>query len=361
MKNGLKREDSMALKGLAVIMMVFYHCFYKTSKFAKYNVVFRGVSANSVITAVSCMKICVALFAFVSGYGLMCGYSRYKSEKNPGVVRWIGAHLVSTLSGYWFIAVGSYVLYALFASRGFQRWGENVPQRIAAVIIDILGLAKLVGTKTLNGAWWYMSAAVVFIIFVPIGYVAIKKWSWTVVLGIIFIFPRATGTGFPGGSDVFSFFLIFVTGMVCAEYDFFSWFHELGSRRKNGRLYKGVILFLCLVAAFWLYPKLNLKVIWEYHYMAVPLLVIIFCVEYLFKVPWVSAVFQYFGKYSLNIWLIHTFIRDYFGKVVFAVREFWLIPVVLLLISLILSYVVEMLKRVTGYQKLIAALIQKLR
>lgn len=71
--------------------------------------------------------------------------------------------------------------------------------------------------------------------------------------------------------------------------------------------------------------------------------------------------FQHFGKYSLDIWLIHTFIRDYFGKFVFAVREFWLIPVVLLLISLLLAYVVEVLKRITGYQKLISALMRKLR
>ena len=35
MKNGLKKEDSMALKGLAVMMMVFHHCFYKASKFAR--------------------------------------------------------------------------------------------------------------------------------------------------------------------------------------------------------------------------------------------------------------------------------------------------------------------------------------
>ena len=173
MKNGLKKEDSMALKGLAVMMMVFHHCFYKASKFAKYDVAFRGISANSVMTAASCMKICVALFAFVSGYGLMCGYSRYKSEKNPGTSRWIGAHLVSTLSGYWFIAAGAYVLYAFLTSSGFESWGENVPQRFVAVIIDILGLAKLAGTKILNGSWWYMSAAVLFIIFVPIGYTAI--------------------------------------------------------------------------------------------------------------------------------------------------------------------------------------------
>ena len=81
MENGLKKEDSLALKGMAILMMVFYHCYYKVAKFQKYDVVFRGFSADQVITVASCMKICVALFAFVSGYGLMYGYKKEKRQK----------------------------------------------------------------------------------------------------------------------------------------------------------------------------------------------------------------------------------------------------------------------------------------
>ncbi len=36
------------------------------------------------------------------------------------------------------------------------------------MVLDFFGLAKLFGTSTLNGPWWYMSAAIIFIICVPL-------------------------------------------------------------------------------------------------------------------------------------------------------------------------------------------------
>ena len=34
--------------------------------------------------------------------------------------------------------------------------------------LDFLGLHSLFGTVTMNGTWWYMSAAVIFVILVPL-------------------------------------------------------------------------------------------------------------------------------------------------------------------------------------------------
>ncbi len=362
METGLKKEDSMALKGMAILMMVFYHCYYKTTKFSKYDLVFRCISAEKVVIIASCLKICVALFAFVSGYGLMCGYRKeWNGKFSKKDFRWVLRHLISTLSGYWFVVLWSYVIYGIFIDRSFRRLGKGHFRKLVSMIMDLLGIAKLTETKSLNGSWWYISAAVIFILLVPLCYQVIKRCGTVISLGIIFAFPRITGTGFPGGAAPASFLMIFVIGMACAEHDFFSWFHNLGKQYKNSRIWKAVLLGGCLVIAFWLYPQLNIKKIWEYQYALVPFLVIIFSVEYLFKIPHVSSFFQYFGKHSLNIWLIHTFIRDYGGKVVFSVREFWLVPIVIILISLVFSYIIEWLKKVTGYQRLIGSIQQKLR
>lgn len=40
MSKGLKKEDSMALKGIAVLMLVFHHCYRTAAKFEQYDVVF---------------------------------------------------------------------------------------------------------------------------------------------------------------------------------------------------------------------------------------------------------------------------------------------------------------------------------
>ena len=362
MQTGLKKEDSLALKGIAILMMVFYHCYYKTSKFAGYDVIFRGISREQVVMTASCMKICVALFAFVSGYGLFCGYQKEKTErKSEKSSEWIGCHLFSTLSGYWFVVVLSYIIYALAIDRSFGRLGDGRAERILAMGADFLGIANLMDVKSLNGAWWYMSAAVVFIFLVPCFYTVMKKWGDIVLCGIIFVFPRALKIGFPGGANVLSFMMIFAVGMICAEHDFFSWFHEFINKHRYSRLLTGMIMLVCISGAFWMYHKFAVKKIWEYQYAAVPFLVILFCVEFVFKIPHVSALFQYFGKHSLNIWLVHTFVRNYLGKFVYSGREFWLAPILVLVISLAASYVIEALKKVTGYQRMTRYVLQKMR
>lgn len=362
MGTGLKKEDSAALKGLAILLMIWHHCYYKIAKFGRYDVIFRGITQEQMIRIALCFKICVAIFAFVSGYGLMYGYSKNTSRKDSKAVSgWTVGHLVSTGSGYWFVAVLSYLVYAVLKGGNFAKWGETKGEKLFAIFADILGIGKLTGTKSLNGAWWYMSAALVFILLVPVLYTLLEKWGAVVCTGLIFLFPRITGIGFPGGTSLVSFLMIFVVGMICCKYDFFTWFHRLGNEKKVLRIGKAVLLFLCLAAAFWMYHKLKMKVIWEYQYAFVPFLTIVFCVEYLFRIPWISKIFQFLGRHSMNIWLVHTFVRDYMGKLVFSVKEFWLIPFVILLISLAASYVIEFLKKVTGYKKLTQHIQQKLR
>ena len=74
MGEGLKKEDSAALKGIAILMMVFHHCYRTEKKFAGYEILFTPFTAENVIHLALYMKICVCIFAFVSGYGLMYGY-----------------------------------------------------------------------------------------------------------------------------------------------------------------------------------------------------------------------------------------------------------------------------------------------
>lgn len=362
MEIGLRKEDSAALKGIAVCMMVFHHCYRTADKFQNYQVILRGFSAEQLISVAGYMKICVAIFAFVSGYGLMYGYSRKIDRQNGGAVnRWTLQHLISTMSGYWFAAVCSYIVYSVLKHPDFQKWGENLSQKVFAVGVDIFGLSKLMGTKSLNGSWWYMSAAVIFVLLVPVLAAALKKFGPAVCIGLIFVFPRITGIQFPGTTSALSFLISFMLGMICCQYHFFDWFHRLGQKKKITRGMKFFVLFVFLCLSFMVYHRLNLKVLWEFQYDFVPFLLIVFCVEYVFKILPVSLLFQYLGKHSMNIWLVHTFVRDWLGEFVFGFREFWLIPMVILVISLLISYIIELLKKITGYDRVIKYIQLKLR
>ena len=76
MTNGLKKEDSAALKGLAVLLLIFHHCYRLADRIERYQVDLCGLTTEQLVAIAECCKICVAIFAFVSGYGLMYGSIR---------------------------------------------------------------------------------------------------------------------------------------------------------------------------------------------------------------------------------------------------------------------------------------------
>lgn len=356
MSKGLEKKDSMALKGIAVLMLVFHHCYRTAAKFERYNVIFRGLSASQVITIAEMCKICVSIFAFISGYGLMYGYMENSKKGNAWSISvWISEHILSVMSGFWFISVIFYGIYAFWIREGFCKWGKTVAEKCFSILSDICGVSNFLGTKSLNGAWWYMSAALTFIVLFPVLLAVMEHFGEFSCLGMIFLLPRITGTGFPGGSSPYSFLMIFAVGMVCCRHDFFQVFHEYPKKKT-----KFILLLFLTVLALWGYSKMNITAVWEFQYAVTPLLVILFSKEYLFHLRSLSAVLQYLGKHSMNIWLVHTFVRDWLDTYVYAVREFWLIPIVILVISLGISYCLDFLKKYTGYNWLIGRLQERL-
>lgn len=364
MGKGLRKEDSLALKGLAVCLMVYSHCYRVTDKFAQYDVVFRGITQDQAIAFAQYCKICVALFAFVSGYGLMYGYSRIlRKESSQTPSKWTLQHLISTMSGYWFIVPIAYVLYGIFRGFSFSRWGATYSERILKIAFEFFGLSELLGTKSINGSWWYISAAIAYIILVPFLAAIIEKFGGFACMALIFIFPRCLGIEYQGGNSVYAFLMTMTLGMVCCKYDVFTKFREfrLIKDRRTAQVLRCVVLMGLVIFGYLTYPLVSHKLLWEYNFVLTPFIVILFCVEFLFKIPVVSGVLTFLGKHSMNIWLIHTFVRDWIGEVVFAVREFWLVPIFMIVISLIAGFILDYLKKVTGYNRLVQTAIAKLK
>lgn len=95
------KNDSLAVKGIAIIMMIFHHCFIEIPVLDQYGVSFGSLSREKVVWLCLWLKICVSLFAFVSGYGL---YTSYK-KKNGSKVEWVIRRLIKTLSGFWIVFI----------------------------------------------------------------------------------------------------------------------------------------------------------------------------------------------------------------------------------------------------------------
>ena len=364
MGTGLKKEDSAALKGVAILLMMFAHCFRSESFFQDYQVIFSPFTAEQVISVTSYGKICVSLFAFVTGYGLMFGYiNNVKIKKKQSARGWVASHLLSTMSGYWIVAILSYVFLAAAGMLNIAKWGENVFQRVSAVAADILGLSALLGTKTIRGAWWYISAAIVFIVLAPLLAELIEKIGGTAVILLVVLLPRVLNVGYTGGNTPYPFLMAMVFGMVSCKYDLFAWAKNVkitGIRWLDQTL-KFFLLGELVLFGAWSYFQADLKIFWEYCFAVVPLFVILFCVLFLFRIKPLRIILAYIGKHSLNIWLVHTFLRDYGAKYLWMGKYAWTAMIIIIGFSLAVSICLEFLKKVLGYNRLIGMITAKLK
>ena len=116
------------------------------------------------------------------------------------------------MSGFWFTAAVSYLIYFGLGLKDPSKWGETFYERGFAVFADILGISRLLETESLNGAWWYMSAAFVFIILLPLLDGTIEKFGGIFCIAVIFLLPRILGIGFSGRLKA-----IFISFDICGR------------------------------------------------------------------------------------------------------------------------------------------------
>ena len=348
------KQNSTGLKGIAILLMLFHHNFRDVVLFENYTVSFFPFPQDLVVSAADMSKICVSIFVFISGYGL------YLSCKNTKLdaTKWTAVRYIKTMSGYWMIWILSCVVTQLINRRVSKIYVQNsLWEAVAGMGIDFLGLANLFRTPTLNGTWWYMSAAIVFILLTPL-LVKNREKLWLILAGVI-LFIRVIMKGkdfFPGGTAVYSFLTPFILGMIFARNNYIE--RLVNQKHKLPRFLVEVVL---LLAAYKVYKNLPISNYWEVHWGLIPLLVIVFCIEYILVIPGIKQVLVFLGKHSMNVFLVHTFIRlIYLGEFTYSWKHFVLITLVLLVVSLALSFVLEGIKKITKYDQLMEIICKKI-
>ena len=350
-EGAFSKENSLAIKGIAILMMMWHHCFL-SGRFEEYTIDFRPLSERQIINVAVFCKVCVSLFVFVSGYGLY--YTWLKAQKNnQSESQWICEKLIRTLSNYWFIVVPSWLVCTILDNRPYHVYGFENSKLMGVwnMVIEFLGLTNLVGGTQLNGTWWYMSAAVAFIVLLPLIIKCFEKVGCFCTLSVILILPRIS-FGYPGDTNFYSFLPIFCIGMIFARYDLFArWNRFWGSKPIYIRVLKFFLCAASLLISYKLSYHMKAKLWWDVKWNLFPILIIIFAYDYLCRVPFLSKPLIVLGKHATNIFLIHTFIRAIYCKpFVYGRGHFVFVLGTILITSLVLSIVIEGLKRVIHYE-----------
>ena len=360
-KPAFAKEDATALKGVAILLMLLHHCFRDPSLYEGFTISFAPFPEQGFVRFAFFCKICVSLFAFISGYGLFLSYRK----NTVSATKWVAKRYVSTFSGYWFVwvlvAIGGVFVKGRTAGILFQ---EGIGRGFFYSAIDFCGLARMFRTPTLNGTWWYMSAAAVFILLIPLVF-RLRKNLILVLAGCIFLLRVLSGNNgdgtFTGENSVYAFLSPFLLGCIFAEGALFErWTAFFGSAWWKKAI-KCAVEAAAIVLLYLLYHKLPVNSFWEYHYGLVPLVLIVFLAEFVLPVPGVKNVLRFLGKHSYNIFLVHTLIRAHFlHDFTYSLKHFALVILFLFASSLLISFGIELLKKATRYRKGIDCLCQRI-
>lgn len=361
-KNRFGVQESTALKGVAIIMMMVHHCFRLPEFFENYSVSFYPFSQDFVVDVSAMFKICVSIFVFVTGYGLTLSLKKAfpNCEWNSSQIKkWSVDRIIKVLSGFWFVAVFAYVICELLNGKTSSAFfGDGFFYGIATLFSNFFGLSHLLGTENFDSSWWYMSVAVLYVISVPFFLKMFKKCSYLPVLTAVAVIPRILNTGYRSSSYI-SFLFMLLLGMIFAENNLVVKIADikLCKNKYLSKLLKFVTGAGVLYIMFRFYNVLPGKEFWEIRYAVIPLFVILFLNEFIISIPVVKQILVFLGKHSMNIFLVHQFVRtDYLNSFVYSFKHFALISLVLLVISLLISIVTELLKLVLHYDEFIKKL-----
>ncbi len=373
------KKDTLAIKGIAILLLLHYHNFFQSSRFVNYNVDLSPFSESTMLLLTSFFKICVAIFAFLSAYGLTLSLKKYNSNScltGEQYKSYLGQRLLKLMWGYWFVFLISLIAVSVLKpERSFPTYFtgngiESIVQGIFKMLLDFLGLTFLSDTPSMNGTWWYMGLAIFIVIVVPFITMLYKKWGVLLVLLACFIVPRMIfpAENFEVGeyNNLFKWMLVVILGSVFAQYDILVRMKAF-KITKNKYLSKTLkfLISTVIMAAFYIaYVMLNGKnrnYTYEFRDNIVPVFFIYYCYDFIVDIPVVRQFLIFIGKHSMNIFFIHNFYRQIlFGSFIYSFKHWLLIDLVLLITSLATSIFIELIKKLLRYDKLLLLILNRM-
>lgn len=287
-------KEAKLIAGIAVIMMMFHHFFgfpdYRTCSndfIESFNIA--GVSFERMLAAFG--KLCVAIFAFSSGY-VIC-----KMQQNYKSVRMRFIRIEKFLLSYW-------VIFALFIIYGLII-GDPIPTG-KDFIFNLIGLNTGPHYIYVNVTFaWYVTFYIILVITSPLLLIIFTGKSLFRDI-ILFIIITYTFSFIPSNiwGSVLGPFPVSILGILVAKWDVFGWVDARISMKPTWAML-GVIVLIALLRQSLILFDLNKLGNWVEGIFAA---IFIFATINLFqnlKWKWIEKFFLFIGAYSMNLWFLH--------------------------------------------------------
>ena len=323
----LSINDTNVLKGIALLLLLCHHCFYPGEPYD--DIILFGHPVVQNIGEFS--KLCVAIFVFLSGYGLTIQTMAKGGIGN--VLAFYRRRYVKLMINYWLIWLIFVPIGVFFFHRTFPLvYGEHY---IFRAFWDFLGLYLVVfGQYGYNATWWFYSCIIVLYLFYPL--IWRLRDFWFVLIPFAYVFPVITQfVPFIDHSLCQEYFLSFVCGMSLAYLD-----PKIKDVKLGGAILLTLVFFLVCIYRFYAIQPSR----WD---AAVVILgITLYCT---IQIPTrLLKGLSFFGKHSFNIFLFHSFILGYYlHDYIYWSRSPLLIFLTLLVVCTPISMLIEWIKDVS--------------
>lgn len=304
---GLSKEDTKMMKGIALWLMFAHHLFPFQDRIAPGNEflpLIRFGDTNLAYIIGHAGKLCVAIYLFLSGYGLYITVMKNGRFTITNVFK----RLKKLYINYWvilfiFVPIGFAIGVKVFNAREFL---------YNFFAIDL----------TYNGEWWFLKLYVQLIILFPIMNKIIRKNPWLSFL-IIFIFSKLgkivtlsvnsnPNLVFLNNHMIYRDFItllywqpIFFMGCLFVKFDLFTKMKEVFKKIKLHNRLVYIIIFIVIIASRFNIADLTFESM-RYDYLYTPIL--IYVTINILKGQKVKNIFIFLGNNSTNMWLTHSFL-----------------------------------------------------
>ena len=348
------RSDTKALKGIAVVLMLFHHLAAFPARFpvgfTGFESLWGGFSTNDFLVKFALVsKICVSIFFFLGGYGL---FIRWKSSKFS-----VSQSIIDLYKAYWKV----FLVFVPIAILFFGRSGTNINPICTGYVFQSKGimvttiLSDFVGlTSKLNAEWWFFLS---YVCVIPLGYLYCCKVEarnfWEDIF-LVFCIDILIRNIFPAIADMEVFSSL-------RSNLFYSNFFEMNS--YTSAFFAGIVFAkhngICKIK----------RILYQFHYCTLcsvlGLGILLFCRTFILGeqadiiycaalIPMLSVIldnykplkqcFVFLGKHSTNMWLIHSFFCYYFLEatyLVYSTKNVWIDLLILVALSLSSSIAVN--------------------
>lgn len=355
-----KKHTNIA-KGIAIIMLILHHGLAYPERLEGYGIVFPLLGYDKAYTLGQVCKMTVFVFVFLTAFGIAKATKKLRDSRlgteeiNRQMRRYSFKRYISIMAGFLIIYIISVAALSFTKEPPAATYSTGA-LGVVYIFFDLTGLSFLMNTPTLNPTWWYMGIAVI----IPFTMPAFLRWFKRDGALSVIVCLLLTNIVYLINREGVGHLLALPIGIACAEWDVFARVNTLRPFKKEGR---GTAFLnqtlLIIVAAAWCGFFMLFSVSWVNFYfgymLATPALIYI-CYALLGRIPVISHALEFLGRHSMNIFLTHTFVQERMTDWLYSLKYAPLIVLALLLIPLAFSVVLELLKKLCGYNRLVQRL-----